>query len=511
MLEQTEPEVFETSDEEPVFGFQETEVHSSEKVRGRRLGDAGATKSVPTLIVSNIPKGITVWMLENVFEGDPGFQQMRYVPKLAADEVIVDYSDVRFAAEAMEAHQGHVFHGNSNTGLIIEWDKDKLDESSEVEPIKAFEVFAGNVYQSRSLLPPHHVFPSKHDLDDSQSESSLPTERYFRLRNELEVLERDVKLFSQSNDDITQERPNEVWVAMTTEVQRMQQQLGSLAHDSPLKMLLMSSQKGSSTLSALREKNLRDELSSMIDDLNMKIRLSHTAEPNQSEHPSETYELYCNGRSLLKQSDAAMVRETERVGALERRITCLEKLLGHQATGEFDTTWENILDDGVKGATSLVDKVDCLEQRVALLDQPRVEGCVGALKLLRKELAGFTSERPRDLSGDVIGDDVVMKVNNLYRRTMIIDECGLGSHGDLSSLVARLETLQSVHEQAVHWVNRLTQMEQHQTLTEERCQRDEEILQKLEHSLISNMQTLKSNIAAVDERIRHVSGTDSSN
>lgn len=513
--EDQEPEVFETSDADPIFGFQETEVQlSTDRLTGRRLGDAGATKSVPTLVVSNIPQGLMTRALEAVFEGDPGFQHMRRVSKLASDELIVDYSDVRFAAEAMKAHQGHIFsETESHTGLVLEWDTDKLDDAVAIEPRLAFEVFAGKVYQSKSSLPPHRVLSSGHgDLGDNQSESSLPTERYFRLRDELDALERDVGLLSQSKEETTTKRPNEVWVAMTAEVQRMQQQLGSLAVDSPLKGLLTSSQdtEGSSTVTSSGEKNRTSELSVMIDDLNTKMRVNDTTEPNQSEKPVAVYELYCNGRSVLNKSDVGMVHEAERVGALERRMACLEKVFGHtQATDEFDTAWEKILTDDIKETrvTSLVEKVAALEQRVALLDPSKVEGCAGALKSLRKELGLVANEKRGELRGDVVGDDAVMKVVDLHRRTKVMDDFGLGAQGggELSALVLRLETLQSLHEQAVLWVNRLTLTEQHQALTEERCRQDEEVLRHLEHSLASNMQTLKSNIAAIDERIDRLS------
>ena len=245
--------------------------------------------------------------------------------------------------------------------------------------------------------------------------------------------------------------------------------------------------------------------------------------------PSATYELYYQPDAAMASggvgpgaADAA-ASEAARFRSLEQRVAGLEGWLGegrsgHGAVAAPDAgaagdagnagaglygTMRGLTGAGREGgsvaALPLVDAVAVLEERLARLDRPQVEGCAGALRSLRKELDAFNSDQAR--AGGPNGGAETEHLSALLRRTELIDDYG----ADLPALVARLRTLQALHTQAIHWVNRLTQVEQDQTRTDLTIKNDRKTVAQLEMSLKNNMSQLKANIQAVDKRVNALS------
>ena len=190
---------------------------------------------------------------------------------------------------------------------------------------------------------------------------------------------------------------------------------------------------------------------------------------------SATYELYYQpdaavaGGGVGPGAADAAASEAARFRSLEQRVAGLEGWLGEGRSGhgavaapDADTTGDagsagaglygtmrGLTGAGGEGggvaALPLVDAVAVLEERLARLDRPQVEGCAGALRSLRKELDAFNSDQAR--AGGPGGSAETEQLSALLRRTELIDDYG----ADLPALVARLRTLQALHTQVSGW------------------------------------------------------------
>lgn len=341
--------------------------------------------------------------------------------------------------------------------------KDKVVDDV-VDPHLAFQVFAGQVVQTtigefRSMPP-------------ATSTLTNPMDRFFRLRGELDDLERDLAALTmnQGGEDLS---PSEVWVKMGEEVNSMKQDLERVGSQGPLAAVLAGSAPPSS---GVRD-GLSDDLARIVNDLAAQ---RETPSPGES---VATVELFYQ--------PGVPAAQTSSLATLEQRVAALE-----QAVGQPE---QHVLSDAA--VAPLVDVVAGLEARLAQLDPSQVNATTAALRGLRRELTAVAQEQiSRGLAGPdapLVDAELAARLEQLYRRTAALDDLG----GDLPVLVARLQTLQGLHEQAVCWTNRLSQVEQDQQRTQATLTDDRALVARLEESLAANLTQLQANVEAVDRRI----------
>ncbi|EGZ28948.1 hypothetical protein PHYSODRAFT_294311 [Phytophthora sojae] len=366
-------------------------------------------------------------------------------------------------ASARQARAG-VGAGPEVDGHFHDKSSMELDEQ-ELPATQAFEVFMGKVY--KPALPKQTEYESSAGKGSSNKPTlESPLARFTRLSLELKELEADLTLLAADAEhkkhkvmvDAGQEAEfNEVMQGLNT----LQLNLSALEKNATFQPFLRSGgNAGVATSSADAALSLQKDLTAkffqQIDSLKRKQQ-GQTSSPSSSEGAPIVYEIYSNGELNAVDKDAKA-----RVATLEARISTLERAIGTYQGQELRL-------DGLSsltGASSadLTSAVAQLEQRVALMSEKNLDAVKTRTTALVHEFTLLSKlKQSSGVQGALNSQADREQIQKIYDQLSSLDAVA----ASVPTVVDRLVTLKSVHDEALNVTDRVGKMEQTQaSLTE---------------------------------------------
>ncbi|RKP39512.1 Dynamitin-domain-containing protein, partial [Dimargaris cristalligena] len=182
-------------------------------------------------------------------------------------------------------------------------------------------------------------------------------------------------------------------------------------------------------------------------------------------------------------------QESSYISQLEKRIADLESLLGLTSASS---------DPNQLQGRGILFVMQDLESKVKLLAQPHhLDGLSRRTKVLTQELEKLAAARARTENSSHLDDEVLEKINTLFGLVGKIDPL----IDTVPSVVARLQSLQSLHLDASLVSQNLRQCTQEQTKFGEDTKALLDISNQLQDNIRTNTATIQSNVESLDVRI----------
>ncbi|KAL4145790.1 hypothetical protein PRNP1_011666 [Phytophthora ramorum] len=384
--------------------------------------------------------------------------------------------------------EGH-FHDKSSM---------ELDEE-ELPATQAFEVFMGKVY--KPALPKQTEYEaSAAKSSSSKTVLESPLARFTRLSLELKELEADLTLLAADAEhkkhkvmvDAGQEAEfNEVMQGLNT----LQLNLSALEKNAAFQPFLRSgSNAGVAASSADAALSLQKDLTAkFFQQINVLKRQQQgqTTAPSSAEGAPIVYEIYSNGELNAVDRDAK-----SRVATLEARISMLERAIGSFQGQELRLDGLSSL----SGASSadLTSAVAQLEQRVALMTEKNLDAVKTRTTALVHEFTLLSKlKQSPSVQGALNSQADREQIQKIYDQLNSLDAVA----ALVPTIVDRLVTLKSAHDEALNATARVDKMEQTQASLGELLDSDGALLTNMEASLAENVQIFQSNIQQLDDRM----------
>ncbi|ETP46848.1 hypothetical protein F442_06968 [Phytophthora nicotianae P10297] len=404
-------------------------------------------------------------------------------------------------ASARQARAG-VGAGPEAEGHFHDKSSMELDEQ-ELPATQAFEVFMGKVY--KPALPKQTEYESSASTGSSKATLESPLARFTRLSLELKELEADLTLLAADAEhkkhkvmvDAGQEAEfNEVMQGLNT----LQLNLSALEKNAAFQPFLRSGSNSVAASSADAALSLQKDLTAkffqQIDTLKRQQQ-GQTTTPSSSDGAPIVYEIYSNGELNAVDRDAKT-----RVATLEARISTLERAIGSFQGQELRL-------DGVSslsGASSadLTSAVAQLEQRVALMSEKNLDAVKTRTTALVHEFTLLSKlKQSPSVQGALNSQADREQIQKIYDQLSSLDAVT----ASVPTIVDRLVTLKSVHDEALNVTARVDRMEQTQASLSELLHSDAALLANMEASLAENVQIFQSNIQQLDDRMAKLLAT----
>ncbi|CAH0489785.1 unnamed protein product [Peronospora farinosa] len=369
----------------------------------------------------------------------------------------------------------------------------ELDEE-ELPATQAFEVFMGKVY--KPTLPKQTEYESFSGTNSTTTTLESPLARFTRLSLELKELEADLTLLATDAEqkkhkvilDAGQEAEfNEVMQGLNT----LQLNLSALEKNTAFEPFLCTGSADATADAALRlQKDLTAKFFQQIDAIKRQQQ-GQTDDSASSEGAPIVYEIYSNGELNAVDRDAKT-----RVATLEARISTLERAVGSFQGQELRLDGLGLL--GGASSTDLTSTVAQLEQRVALMSEKNLDAVKTRTTALVHEFTLLSKlKQSPSVQGALNSQADREHIQKIYDQLSSLDAVA----ASVPSVVDRLVTLKSVHDEALNLTARVGKMEQTQASLNELLDSDAALLANMEASLAENVQIFQSNIQQLDDRM----------
>ncbi|GMF45920.1 unnamed protein product [Phytophthora fragariaefolia] len=378
----------------------------------------------------------------------------------------------------------------------------ELDEQ-ELPATQAFEVFMGKIYstlQRQPTLPKQTEYESSAYKSSSKTTLESPLARFTRLSLELKELEADLTLLAADAEhkkhkvivDAGQEAEfNEVMQGLNT----LQLNLSALEKNAAFQPFLRSGSNTGVAVSSANaaltlQKDLTAKFFQQIEALKSQQQ-GQTAVPSSSEGAPIVYEIYSNGELNAVDKDAKA-----RVATLEARISTLERAIGSHQGQELRLGGLSSLTG--TATADLTSAVAQLEQRVALMSEKNLDAVKTRTTALVHEFTLLSKlKQSPSVQGALNSQADREQIHKIYDQLSSLDAVS----ASVPTIVDRLVTLKSVHDEAVSVTTRVDKMEQTQSSLSELLDSDAALLANMEASLAENLQIFQSNIQQLDDRM----------
>eukprot|EP00644_Phytophthora_capsici_P003558 jgi/Phyca11/508030/fgenesh2_kg.PHYCAscaffold_31_\ len=380
--------------------------------------------------------------------------------------------------------EGH-FHDKSSM---------ELDEQ-ELPATQAFEVFMGKVYKPTLPKQTEYEFSASRSSGKAMLES--PLARFTRLSLELKELEADLTLLAAD----AEHKKHKVMVdagqeAEISEVMQglnmLQLNMSALEKNAAFQPFLRSGGNGVATSSADAALSLQKDLTArffkQIDTLKRQQQGQTAASSNDA---PIVYEIYSNGELNAVDRDAKA-----RVATLEARISTLERAIGSfQGQGLRLDGLSSLTGSSTADLTSVVGQ---LEQQVALMSEKNLDAVKTRTTALVHEFTLLSKlKQSPSVQGALNSQSDREQIQKIYDQLSSLDAVA----ASVPTIVDRLVTLKSVHDEALNVTARVEKMEQTQTSLADLLDSDAALLANMEASLAENVQIFQSNIQQLDDRM----------
>lgn len=305
--------------------------------------------------------------------------------------------------------------------------------------------------------------------------------RFKRLQLEMQELSEDVTRASQVASDESKSAQISP-AALHQHVVQLQSQLHSLQ--------LQKNVGGGLVNLSDADGNIQKKLLSQIEQMKaVPGKGKDSAAPSSS---SPSYELYVK-------PEVAQFSQTSRVADLEQRIAKLEVALGSNPEKLAMLTAEDNDSSGglLSAVSSLQTKVNLLNPKV--VDQ--VDGRLGAVQLRLQQIDEKQASNAAAQSGQgsqQLPEDTSRRIAEIHALMGKWERvCGT-----LPNITDRMVALNDLHNQALTFGQTLAQVEAMQKTIGGNLTTQTQMVAKVEATLATNLETIRKNCAALDERMR---------
>lgn len=308
-------------------------------------------------------------------------------------------------------------------------------------------------------------------IGDRSSTKESPGQKYQRLQVEMKELAEEMEKMKDDAKNIEQQNKLSP-ASLAQEVKHLQQQLQSWQLDT-----LIGSEfaTGSTFPQGTVQKKLQHQLESYKEKAKSK-----STNKEQVEDECVTYK-------LLYKPEHAKLSQLSQVSELEERVKKLETLLGSDSPH-----LSTIFDQSVADERNLSAAISDVQDKLAVLDTTHVEHIDARLQGVLHhldELSSKTSEKE-----NVEKEKKISELYDLVRKWDATADV-------VPELIHRLETLQSLHDQANQFGSSLTHLDSTQTAIASQLQTQQKLLAKVAQNFETNVASIGENCTKLDERI----------
>lgn len=298
-----------------------------------------------------------------------------------------------------------------------------------------------------------------------------------QLAEELTVLKKDV----QPDDAAPSTDPRAwAWTEMKDTVDALQNQLVGLAQEKQLQPWLDPNFKHNSSLAVQRQ-------------ISTKLMKELEQFPGGSAEASEPETVASGqGRDAVKyelymMSNQAKQGEASESAEMDKRLSALEQLLKDDEGKHGEVT-----------QTGIVPSIVQLEAQLAAMNPASIDAISRRLTHLNAELDSVNKKRQSASAVDMIKDSMnAQKVEKIFSKMEQVETLA----PSFDTLLERLHSLKTLHEESAIFSKRLGQVEGDQDDVSKLLQSDMKLMKEVQTSMAENMATIKGNIANMDQRM----------
>eukprot|EP01084_Bolivina_argentea_P066786 121764_1 len=346
----------------------------------------------------------------------------------------------------------------------------------EITPSKAFQIYAGQLYDPQSLQnnkgnkDENHLMQSSRIYDTTQSSDSKfesPLQTYKRLQFEIDE-------FKQRLDQIALKAKKDQQDPTKQITQQLSQQLGNLwsnveAFKNDPQIASLFAEANSALLDTVDANYLFKRLQQF-----QAQTMNGDESGKENEKAKAVFTLY---------HDGTMNNESYRMTELNQRLSNLERVIGPKP------------DNAIVG--DMTQSIEYLSSILELLsDDMKLDGLVRRASVLRKKLQEIQAKGHAAIELQITKTKEE-KINKLFDMMTRWDQSAL----QLPKVVARLRSIKNLHEESANVVHKVNRLEVQNKLIESSLQSNMNILKNVQTSLSQNAQTMQNNMKLIEERL----------
>jgi len=347
---------------------------------------------------------------------------------------------------------------------------DQVDTVS-VAPSHAFEVFAGKAYAtaaadfsdalSLSTRAKELSIVAKHS--GTPAEPETPLQRLLRLQHEAKELALEVGAASE------QAEPEAFPTSLASEVAALSKQLEAMSIPAALGSTFDPEDQAAKALRVQADLSKR-----------MLKAAGAPAAPATADGSGAVYELF-----VTPDAPAGVHAATLKSAELEQRLAVLEASLGIEGTA------------GVVGSSSLVEKVERLENKVDLLDATKLESVGRKAATLATHLSALLKQK-RQVAPN---SEQEQKIEQLYQAVERWDSVAQA----VPSVVTRLHALKDLQDSSLTLKATVSKMESNHAQLTQQIRTQTGQIESVEKSFGENAQQITVNVTNLEQRMEALS------
>eukprot|EP01133_Synstelium_polycarpum_P002901 gene2901-3333_t len=311
------------------------------------------------------------------------------------------------------------------------------------------------------------------DIAPTANADETPLQRYQRLQFEVRTFREEMQIIADAGGEV---EPGIKGVDLTHQLADLQGQLSLLLENEKLRPILDENRQvlHYSQIQGDSSKMLMSEIKAFTDKT-----ASATEQPASSESATANnhvkYELFYTG-------DQAKYQQLQRLTDLDKRLAQLETLIGNKTELSIPLT------------QTMVE----IKEKLALLDSTKLDVLQQKMKSAVKQMEQL---KQQDNSATKSLTTNETKINEIFELMNRWDTVGQ----QIPSIINRLYTLRSLHEEGLALSNHVGNLEKDQAGITSLLKTNSSLMNKMDESFKGNMTTIQSNIESLEKRITDIS------
>jgi len=355
-------------------------------------------------------------------------------------------------------------------------DPNVIDE--RIVPSKAFQIYAGQIYDPSSLPQQSgqamRVYDNTEKMD-TRFESPLQT--YKRLQFEINEFQEKLQQIASKAKKEQQDPTKQITQQLSKELTDLWSNVAAFQNDPQIAGLFAEAN------SAMLDTVSADYLFKRLQEFQAQKLDSDDQKQNQQQQQPQNGD---NKAVFTLYHDGSMNHQSYRMKEISERLATLEKIIGPKpdtpTVGDMTRT------------------VEYLSNVLSLLsDDFKLEALVRRAHKLRKQL-GEIQTKGHEAIEIQITKTKEEKINKLFEMMTRWDQAAL----QLPTIVSRLRSIKNLHEESANIVEKVNRLDTQNKLIQQTLESNKNILASVQQSLQENAQTMQNNMKLIQERLQKI-------
>lgn len=313
-----------------------------------------------------------------------------------------------------------------------------------------------------------------------EGEKETPIQKYQRLQHEIKELYEEINDVKQKAKDETEVKSV---VDIISQVQDLGKQLDCLKLEESLGTDLVA------TLSDPQGTRLKQLISQIEAFKQTSIPTSESDSKSPSTKVDKTAEPTVLKYQMTYLPEKARMQEAARIALLEQRLCNIESIIG-TTNDKLSKFSQNLKCQGVMEA------VQQLGAKAALLDTFQLDVIENRLASVIHRMDNIAQKKAA-LALDTEQEQKISEMYEIMKQTETMSQI-------LPQTVNRMLALNTIHQQAAEFNKSLTRLDELQLQITSDLESNKSLLKGVQESFASNLEIIKNNIEALDERIKKI-------